>query len=217
MAWWPGENLQSSGGNVIVGPWTPQGNAVECIGLFGTGLTTSSAANADTSYIGIPFEIQNSTRVERIWLRNNTTTGAAGNNTLTYQFGVYNEGTASGTTFTSNLMCSTGILSPTGTSPYNYNSSLGSSASVTVPTVLSPGVYFLTMQISNNGTAGALYTSGTTTVAQNRLLGVREAVYNASPNTGTTMPSSIVWKAPSAMTSTWNPVALVLVTGTTVV
>lgn len=212
MAWWPGENLQASGGNVLIGPMSPQGNIVDYLGLWGNGYTTNSAVNSDTSYIGLPFEVQNWTAVQRIWGRCNTTTTSSP--TLTYQFGIYNEGTWSTTTslWTSDLMCSTA----SGLLPTIFNSSgSGTGASVSpLGTVLAPGVYFFTQQISNATATGATVTAGTTTVGKNRVMGVREAVFNAAPNTGTVMPASITWRAPGSTTSTWNPINNFLIVGT---
>lgn len=301
MGWWPGENLQVSGGNVFVGPNSPQGNIVEYLGLFGNGFTINSTANSDTSYVALPFELQNWTRVEKVWGRVaiNTTTST----TTTYQFGIYDEGiwnavtgtatagasatltdstkswttnafttasvritsgTGAGQTryiasntatqltvtvawttnpdntsvyaieyWTSTLQCATSsALTP---ASFGNGSTIGGSTpfvtdaarSITASTLLAPGVYFFTQQISNAGGTtsptigtGAISVPGVTTVGKNRVMGVREAVFNAAPNnTGTVptaMPTTIVWRAPGNTSSTWNPVSNFMIVGTAV-
>jgi len=212
MAWWPGENLQVSGGNVFVGPMSPQGNIPDFLNLFGNGFTSASAINADTSYVALPFDLQNWTRVERVWGR--VLTNTAVSTTLTYQFGIYDEGTWNGTTWVSTLQCATA----TGLTPANFgnNSTIGGSAPFSSPTLLAPGVYYFTQQISNATATGATATPGATTVGKNRVMGVREAVFNSAPNTGTAMPATITWRAPGSMTSTWNPVTNFTIVGTVV-
>lgn len=209
MGWWPGENLQTSGGNVFVGPMSPQGGIVEYLGLWGTGFTSNSAINADTSFVALPFELQNWTRVERLWGRVNTTVTLSP--TLTYQFGIYDEGVWNGTTWVSALQCATASgLTPASFGSNTTVSTIG--ANVTLgPALLAPGVYYFTQQISNATAVGATLVPGASTVGKNRVMGVREAAF-----AGGAMPSSLTWRAPGSTTSTWNPVSNFLVVGTAV-
>jgi hypothetical protein len=150
--------------------------------------------------------------VERVWGRVLTTTATSP--TLTYQFGIYDEGVWNGTTWVSTLQCATA----TGLTPANFgnNGTIGGSAPFSSPTLLAPGVYYFTQQISNATATGATAIPGATTVGKNRVMGVREAVFNSAPNTGTAMPATITWRAPGSTTSTWNPVTNFTIVGTVV-
>lgn len=212
MAWWPSENLQATGGNVFVGPMSPQGNIVEYLGLWGSGFTSNSAINADTSFVALPFELQNWTRVERVWGRVGTSTTTSP--TLTYQFGIYDEGVWNGSAWVSALQCRTA----TGLTPASFGNvgTIGNSVTLGPSgagggALLAPGVYYFTQQISNATAVGATVVPGATTVGKNRVMGVREAAF-----AGGAMPSSLTWRAPGSMTSTWNPVSNFLVVGTAV-
>ena len=157
MGWWPGENLQATGGTILLGPHAPSDSYYEELHLYGPSWTTNSTA-LDWSIIGQPFTIQNWTRVERVWGHTNASTTTLPN--LTFQWGVYDEGIWNGTAWVSTLMCATatGLTAAS----FGNNGTLGGNAAFSTPTLLAPGVYFLAFQISNIVSSGTA-TAGTST------------------------------------------------------